>query len=74
MRPYEESCLLDWSLMITEIMQQAGEGREGLLCVMREMAALNLVIQVGKSKREDALVSYNYTKEGALEHIRGRTV
>lgn len=41
---------------------------------MREMAALNLVIQVGKSKREDALVSYNYTKEGALEHIRGRTV
>lgn len=29
MRPYEESCLLDWSLMITEIMQQAGEGREG---------------------------------------------
>lgn len=41
MRPYEDSCLLDPSLMLTEIMKQAGEGREGVLCVMRELAALD---------------------------------
>lgn len=64
MRPYEDSCLLDSSLMLTEVMQQAGESREGVLCVVRELAALNLIIQVRKSKRENTLVSYNYTKEG----------